>query len=191
MHARYAPARRDVEEALLGALSPDAPWSLIEHFAKSNLIRASGSEDERTAAQYISDQLTQFGVEHTVHTPELFLSVPVRSRLSRRWPRFSRARIPRQEPAFSTSTPPEGCLTGEAIYIPNFNASRGADLFDFIPSTKDVDVAGKVVVVNGFGGPPPVSFLEERGAIGQIYLNPATTSTGVFAPRSGARRIWN
>ena len=81
MHARYAPARRDVEEALLGALSPEAPWSLIEHFANENLIRESGSEDERTAAQYISDQLTRFGVEHTVHTPELFLSVPVRSRL--------------------------------------------------------------------------------------------------------------
>ena len=171
MHARYAPARRDVEEALLGALSPDAPWSLIEHFAKSNLIRASGSEDERTAAQYISDQLTQFGVEHTVHTPELFLSVPVRSRLVVDG-RDSRGREFRaKSPAFSISTPPEG-LTGEAIFIPDFNVSRGADLFDFIPSTKDVDVAGKVVVVNGFGGPPPVSFFEERGAIGQIYLNP-------------------
>ena len=171
MHASYTPARQDVEEALLGALSPDAPWSLIEHFAKSNLIRASGSEDERTAAQYISDQLTQFGVEHTVHTPELFLSVPVRSRLVVDG-RDSRGREFRaKSPAFSISTPPEG-LTGEAIFIPDFNVSRGADLFDFIPSTKDVDVAGKVVVVNGFGGPPPVSFLEERGAIGQIYLNP-------------------
>ena len=166
MHARYAPARPAAEAGLLAALSPQAPWSLIEHFANENLIRESGSEDERVAAQYISDELTKFGVEHTVHTPELFLSVPVRSRLVAGGREFHA-----KSPAFSTSTPPEG-LSGEAVYIPNFNASRGADLFDFIPATEDVDVAGKVVVVNGFGGPPPVSFFEERGAIGQISLNP-------------------
>ena len=166
MQASYAPTRRDLEEALLDALSPEAPWSLIEHFANQNWIRESGSEDERKSAQYISDQLSRFGVEHTVHTPELFLSVPVRSRLVAGGREFHA-----KSPAFSANTPPEG-LTGEAIFIPDFNASRGADLFDFVPATEDVDVAGKVVVVNGFGGPPPVSFFEERGAIGQIYLNP-------------------
>ena len=116
MPASYRPARRDLEEALLDALSPEAPWSLIEHFANENWIRESGSEDERKSAQYISEQLTRFGVEHTVHTPELFLSVPVRSRAS---------------PAGANSTPrvpllgqhaAEG-LTGEAIFIPDFNAS--------------------------------------------------------------------
>ena len=166
MHVSTALARKDLEETLLAELSADAPWSLIEHFAGENLIRESGSEDERVAAQYISDQLTRFGVEHTVHTPELFLSVPVRSRLVAGGREFHA-----KSPAFSISTSAEG-LNGEAIFIPDFNASRGADLFDFIPATQDVDVAGKIVVVNGFGGPPPVSFFEERGAIGQIYLNP-------------------
>ncbi len=166
MQNQYAPAQPELEQTLLEALSSEAPWSLIEHFATANLIRESGSEDERRAAQYISEQLTRFGVEHTVHQPELFLSVPVRSRLL-----VKGREIRAKSPAFSANTPAEG-LTGEAIYIPNFNASRGADLFDFIPSTRDVDVSGKVVVVNGFGGPPPVSFFEERGAIGQIYLNP-------------------
>ncbi len=166
MHVSTAPARKDLEETLLATLSADAPWSLIEHFANENLIRESGSEDERGAAQYISDQLSRFGVEHTVHTPELFLSVPVRSRLVAGGREFHA-----KSPAFSISTPPDG-LSGEAIFIPDFNASRGADLFDFIPATEDVEVAGKIVVVNGFGGPPPVSFFEERGAIGQIYLNP-------------------
>ncbi|MCY4106015.1 MAG: M28 family peptidase [Chloroflexi bacterium] len=166
MHVSTAPARKDLEETLLATLSADAPWSLIEHFANENLIRESGSEDERGAAQYISDQLSRFGVEHTVHTPELFLSVPLRSRLVAGGREFHA-----KSPAFSISTPPDG-LSGEAIFIPDFNASRGADLFDFIPATEDVEVAGKIVVVNGFGGPPPVSFFEERGAIGQIYLNP-------------------
>ena len=100
MHARYAPARRDVEEALLGALSPEAPWSLIEHFANENLIRESGSEDERTAAQYISNQLTPIRRQtHGAHAGALLERagpfVP-----GSRWPRFSRARIPRQEPRF-------------------------------------------------------------------------------------------
>ena len=166
MQLSTAPARRDLEAALLEALSPAAPWSLIEHFAAANWIRESGSEDERQAAQYISEQLTRFGVEHTVHTPELFLSVPLRSRLVAAGREF-----PAKSPAFSANTPPEG-VTGEAVYIPDFNASGGADLFEFTPATEDVAVAGKIVVVDGFGGPPPVSFFEERGAIGQIYLNP-------------------
>ena len=79
MPAVYEAAKVSFEEKLLNALSLDAPWALIERF--TSLVRESGSEDERIAAQYISDQLKAFGVPHEVYTPDLFLSVPVKSRL--------------------------------------------------------------------------------------------------------------
>ena len=75
MEVLYQPTKAALEESILEELSIDAPWALIERF--TTLVRESGSEDERIAAQYISNQLSEFGVPHTVHTPELFLSVPI------------------------------------------------------------------------------------------------------------------
>ncbi|NDJ62286.1 MAG: M28 family peptidase [Chloroflexi bacterium] len=163
MQTLYDPAQTTVEAALLDELSPEVPWALIERF--TTLVRESASEDERIAAQYIVDQLKAAGVPHQVYEPELFLSVPVSSKLM-----IGDREVRAKSPAFSTNTPPEG-LTGEAVYVPKFAAGRSPDLFDFTP-TSDVDVRGKIVVVDGFGGPPPVYHFEQRGAIGQIYINP-------------------
>ncbi len=79
MEKLYQPTAASYEETLLQELAIDAPWSLIERF--TTLVRESGSEDERIAAQYISDRLTEFGVPHQVHTPDLFLSVPISASL--------------------------------------------------------------------------------------------------------------
>jgi hypothetical protein len=35
-----------------------------------------------------------------------------------------------------------------------------------------MDVAGKIVIIDGYGGPPAVRLFEQLGAIGQIYVNP-------------------
>jgi len=163
MQISYEPAQATTESTLLAALSSDAPWALIERF--TTLVRESGSDDEREAAAYITDRLTEFGVPHHVYEPELFLSVPVKSSLM-----INGKEVRAKSPAFSITTGAEG-LTGEVVFVPKFEAGRSPDFFDFTPAT-DIDVAGKIVVVNGFGGPPPVRHFEERGAIGQIYLNP-------------------
>jgi len=159
----YAPTKASLEEQLLNSLSPDAPWALIERF--TTLVRESGSEDERIAAQYIADQLASFGVPHTVYTPELFLSVPVKSSLH-----VGDKQIRAKSPAFSITTPPEG-ITGKVVSIPSMHSPRTVDLFDVTPASS-VDVAGKIVIIDGYGGPPPVSLFESRGALAQIYINP-------------------
>ncbi|MDQ7034923.1 MAG: M28 family peptidase [Anaerolineae bacterium] len=163
MQVLYEPKQAAAESALLNELSADAPWSLIERF--TTLVRESASDDEQAAAKYIANQLTKFGVPHKVYEPELFLSVPVKATLV-----IDSKEMRAKTPAFSISTSVEG-LTGEAVYIAKFEAGRTPDFFDFTPAS-DVDVRGKIVVVDGFGGPPPVFHFEERGAIGQIYINP-------------------
>jgi N-acetylated-alpha-linked acidic dipeptidase len=162
MVALYEAAQASVEETLLNELSSEAPWALIERF--TTLVRESGSEDEREAARYIAQQLEKFGVPHTVYETEQFLSVPVKSSLV-----VNGGEIRAKSPAFSTSTGPEG-LTGEVVYVPSAS-SAALDLLDVSP-TVDVDVAGKIVLVDGYGGPPPVRAFEQKGAIGQIYINP-------------------
>jgi N-acetylated-alpha-linked acidic dipeptidase len=161
MKAIYEAQQASLEETLLADLSLDVPWSLIERF--TTLVRESASEDERVAAKYITDKLAELGVPHKVYEPELFLSVPVKSRLL-----VGDQEIRAKSPAFSATTSPEG-ITGEVVSIPIYSP-RSVDLFDVTPAV-DVDVAGKIVLVDGYGGPPPVQMFEKMGAIAQIYIN--------------------
>ncbi len=163
MQILYQAAEATLEETLLQELSLEVPWALIEHFA--TLVRESGSEDERKAARYIADRLSEFGIPHKVYEPELFLSVPVKSSL-----KAGDKTIRAKSPAFSANTGPQG-LSGELVAIPSLYSPRSVDLFDITPAV-DVDVKGKIVIIDGFGGPAPVRTFEQLGAIGQIYINP-------------------
>lgn len=163
MQTLYEAKQADLEESLLNELSSDEPWALIERY--TTLVRESSSEDERVAFQYIADRLSELGVSHKVYTPELFLSVPVKSSLE-----FGGKTYRAKSPAFSITTP-EGGITGEAVRIEKFEAGRSVDFFDFTPVT-DTDVTGKIVVVDGFGGPPPAWYFENKGALGCIFVNP-------------------
>jgi N-acetylated-alpha-linked acidic dipeptidase len=73
-------------------------------------------------------------------------------------------------PSFSVSTGPDG-LTGELVYVPPSEEQSAAWVFDGRGSP-DVDVCGKIALTEGFGGPGPAFDLEQRGAIGQIFINP-------------------
>jgi hypothetical protein len=159
----YAPAKTSLEQTLLDALSSDEPWALIERF--TTLVRESASEDERIAAAYIADRLNELGVPHTVYEPTLFLSVPVKSRLV-----VDGKEYRAKSPAFSASTGPEG-ITGELIAVPAVHSPRSVDLFDVMPEA-DIDVKGKIVIIDGYGGPPAVRLFEQLGAKAQIYVNP-------------------
>ena len=163
MQSLFETKNADLEATLLEALAPAEPWSMIERF--TSLVRESSSDDERAAFDYLAGRLSELGIPHSMHMPELFLSVPVRASLVV-GDRSFRAKTP----AFSVSTPAEG-LSGECVRIEGFAAGRSADFFDFTPLS-DVDVTGKIVVVDGFGGPPPVWYFMNKGAIGAIFINP-------------------
>ena len=163
MDALYKANQAELENALLDSLDPAEPWSLLERF--SSLVRESSSDDERAAFDYLAQRLDAHGIPYKMHMPELFLSVPVRASLVAGSQSY-RAKTP----AFSISTPAAG-VSGETVRIEDFAAGRSVDFFDFTPAT-EVDVRGKVVVVDGFGGPPPVWYFQNQGAIGAIFINP-------------------
>lgn len=159
----YQAAEQTYENELLEELSDAAPWAPIEHF--TTLVRESGSEDERTAAQYISDQLTKFGVPHEVYNPPLFLSVPVSASLE-----YEGKQIRAKAPSFSTVTGPEG-LTDEVVFA-KVGPPEGTDRIFHFTLQSEVDVRGKIVVCDGCGFPKAVRQFQEAGAIGQIFINP-------------------
>ncbi|HEY65166.1 MAG TPA: M28 family peptidase, partial [Caldilineae bacterium] len=165
MERIYEAFDRAAEAAMLADASIDAAWALIERF--STLVRESGSEDERKAAQYISEQLSNWGVPHTVYEPELYLSVPRSASVEvAAQGRTLRAKTP----SFSASTGEAG-LTGQVVYVPAEMAAGVGEIFDKTADRR-VDVAGKIVLTHGYAMPGSVLDLERRGAIGQIYINP-------------------
>jgi hypothetical protein len=167
----YQSIKPDLERTLLDELSSETPWALIERF--STLARESNTEDEREAARYITSRLAEFGVPYKVYNPELFLSVPIEASL-----RIGNQTISAKTPSFSINTGEYG-FTGEVVYFKKAPAEGIADSSPlavkarFISASgEDVDVKGKIVIVDGFGFEGAVFQFEKLGAVGLIYVNP-------------------
>lgn len=161
-----------LEAGLREQVSVDLGWRLIQRF--SSLVRESGTEDEREAAEAIVGALDRVGVEHEVYEPELYLSRPRDGRVELRsgggaggGPVF-RAK----PPSFSRSTGPEG-RTAPVVHVPGARLDGGvSDIFAGGPGDAAPDVAGKIVLTEGYAMPLRVRRFEASGAVGQIYINP-------------------
>jgi hypothetical protein len=155
------------------AVRLDEPAALLDRF--KDLVRESGMPDEAAAAEYIVERLRALGVPVTLHTPDLYISLPDRAELSVTTAEGSRS-IRARPPSFARST--EGAeVTGEICYVPSRYAAGTASLFDTPDAARaqsgDRDpVAGKIVLTEGFSMPGPVQAFERRGAIAQIYIHP-------------------
>src|SRR3972149_6295754 len=101
------------ETAVTGSVSLDAPWAMVEKF--STLIRDSGSKPERRAVDYIMKQLSKWGVPHTLHEPELWISLPKKARLEVATPE-ARA-LAAKTPSMSLSTNGK-FQRGVVVYVP-------------------------------------------------------------------------
>jgi hypothetical protein len=162
-----------LEAAAHEAVRLDEPRALLDTFV--TLVRESGTPDEETAGRYIVERLRAFGVPVTLHTPDLYISVPERAVLAIAGPdgpRELRARPPAM--ARSTGDIP---VEGEIVYVPSRYASGTASLFDVPDAARGGQegadpVAGRIVLTEGFSMPGPVQAFERRGAIAQIYIHP-------------------
>ncbi|MDE2879374.1 M28 family metallopeptidase [Candidatus Palauibacter soopunensis] len=164
MPAELATGPDALEPDLLRAVSFDAGWSLLERF--STLVRESGSDDEHVAAEYIAAELGRMGVPFEMHEPDLYLSLPRESSVE-----WSGGSIGAKPPSFATPTA-EGGLEGELVYVPAAAATGQRDLFARRLGDDLPDVAGKIVLSDGFAMPGMVSAFEAAGAAGQIFINP-------------------
>ncbi len=163
-----------LEEAARHAIRLDEPRALLERFAR--LVRESGTPAEETAGHYIVERLQAMGIPVTLHTPDLFISLPERAELTVQSSAAQSRSLRARPPAFAKSTDGEA-LTGDIVYVPSRYAAGTSSLFD----TPDAagrrgegpdPVAGKIVLTEGFSMPGPVQAFERRGAIGQIYIHP-------------------
>ncbi len=153
-----------LEPDLLQAVSFDAGWSLLERF--STLVRESGSEDEHVAAEYIAAVLSGMGVPFEMHEPDLYLSLPRESSVE-----WSGGSIRAKPPSFAVPTQGGG-LEGELVFVPAAAATGQRDLFAKRLGDDLPDVAGKIVLSEGFAMPGMVSAFEAAGAVGQVFINP-------------------
>ena len=166
-------------DSLLADTSFDLGWSLIERFAV--LVRESGSIDERAAAHFITSRLEVLGVPFELHEPELYLSVPRSASVD-----LDGTELAAKPPSFSASTGPKG-LSAEAVHVPAAPIEGASELFKAAHEGEMPDVAGKIVVTEGYPMPASVKQLEAAGAAGQIYINPGVRiHWGICTPIWGA-----
>lgn len=153
-------------EALLGDVSFDLGWSLLERFAI--LVRESGSADERAAAHFIESRLDAMEIPYEVHEPELYLSIPRGASVE-----MDGASFAAKPPSFAASTTKRG-LSAQPLHVPAAEVPDLSTLFESTLDTLPEEVAGKIVVTEGFPMPVPVAQLEAAGAVGQVYINPGS-----------------
>ena len=160
-----------VERDLLGALSLDAPWSLIETFSTLPRWRP---EDVNAGAEVIAERLAALDVPVEMHRPEVFLSVPVSASVE------AGGETHRAKPPSMSISAPDG-IEGALVYlgadVKNLRSySRDVrELFgDSFTSWDDVRarISGRILVTEGFGNPALTQLAEEWGAIGLIAVNP-------------------
>jgi hypothetical protein len=145
-------------DPFLNDISLQAPWALIERFGA---LAREHPDDVRRAGFEIVGRLAALGVPVTMEEPELYLSVPRSASVSTREKTVSARAL-----AMSRSLP--AGLNAPLIFSPSPEDSGHVAR----SPSGDLDVAGKFVLVHGFGNPGMVRHFERQGAAGVIAISP-------------------
>jgi hypothetical protein len=162
-----------LEEAMRDSVRLDEARALLDRFA--TLVRESGTAHEEQAGHYLVERLRALGIPVTLHTPDLYISVPERAELTVVGSGERRS-VRGRPPAMARSTGGRP-VVGEVCYVPSRYASGTSTLFDTPDAARAADagsdpVKGRIVLTEGFSMPGPVQAFERRGAIAQIYIHP-------------------
>jgi hypothetical protein len=149
----------DVTQAVLDDVGLDEPWGLVEAFASQPREKP---DDANRGADLIALRLRRHAIPVTVHEPEIFLSLPIHAEV-----RAAGRTFHAKPPAFAASRP-DG-VTAPLFYLPG---SGGGTPLDRNPQAAGAEVAGKVVIIEGFALPNFVARLEAAGAAAVIAVNP-------------------
>ena len=153
------------ETAILGAVTMDEPWALIESFAT---FKREHPTDVNRGMDEVVARLSRHGVPVTVHEPSLYLSLPGQARVQAGG-RTMRAK----PPAYSADA--RGGVTGKLVYIGANAIDDIDDMFDRRFDSSGAAAArakGNIVISDGFASPVMVQQFMEMGAIGVIAINP-------------------
>ena len=158
------PSLSGTDAAIVDDVSADEPWALVERFAE--LERVSGSEDERTAAAYVMDRLEQFGVDHALFEPSLYLSTPGGASVETDdgWTAASAKTV-----AFSASDTAEG----ELVYVENDDEMNSIEaMLSVSLAGLPADLSGKVVMSESIIPISAIAELADRGAEAFVGIHP-------------------
>jgi N-acetylated-alpha-linked acidic dipeptidase len=176
-----------LEKVLLDEISMEVPKAVLERF--STLIRESGSEDERTASDFLVSYLTKWGIPHKVHKPELYLSVPKSAYLKVTSPIEKEFRV--KTPSFSVSTGDNG-LRGELVFISTGYAKGINDIFGTKVDKNLGDLNGKIVLTEGYPMPGKIKEFTEMGVKAIVLISPGKNiHEGICTPIWGAPDLDN
>jgi len=150
----------DVTRAVLGKVGLEEPWGLVEAFAGQP---RENPDDANRGADLIVERLRRYGLPVTVHQPEIYLSLPIHAEV-----RVGDRVFAGKPPAFAASRP-DG-VRAPLLYLAA--AAGGDSPLDRDPQAPGPEVAGKVVIIEGFALPNFVAGLEAAGAAAVIAVNP-------------------
>ncbi len=158
----------DLERKILGDVSLDVPWALVEDYAKMPRWRP---EDVNGGVDHLVGVLGRLGVPVTVHEPEIYLSIPLHAAVT-----VGNQSFRAKPPSMSISVP-QG-VEAELIHLPtnpkNIRSYTRNPAEIFLDAGADLPsrVKGRIVIMGGFANPGTCSLLEEWGAVGVIAVNP-------------------
>jgi N-acetylated-alpha-linked acidic dipeptidase len=160
---------RQLEDLLLDQISIETPWQAVEKLG--SLVRTSGSEEEAEAAKHLTDRLTEFGVDFTVHHPTCLISIPGEATLRTTGPAGREYSI--KTTSMSPSTDGRE-VTAELVYVPG---EQPQDMMSIFGSGEqktvgDDSLEGKVIITEGRGMSARDLDLEASGAIAALFVNP-------------------
>ncbi len=163
-----------LEATAKDAIRLDEPRALLDRFV--TLVRESGTPAEESAGRYIVERLQALGIPVTLHTPDLYISLPERATLDVTGPDGTRS-LRARPPAMARSTG-ETPIDADVCYVPSRYAAGTQSLFDTPDAARSGSaqgsdpVTGRIVLTEGFSMPGPVQAFERRGAVSQIYIHP-------------------
>jgi hypothetical protein len=157
----------DVEQTVLDAINLDTAWPVVEQF--SEIVRLSGSKEERKAFDILIGHLKEWGVPYTLHEPECFISWPMGATL--RTLGDNGASYFAKTTSMSISTDGKE-IEAELVYVPPRIPENTVDDWSFGLDFTGLDVTGKIVIADGMASPGRVIDVMKAGALAGIFVNP-------------------
>lgn len=154
-----------MESEILGAVSLEEPWALVESFST---YKREHPTDVNRAMDEVAARLARHGVEVIMHEPSLHLSLPGLARVEAAGQTF-RAK----PPAYARDA--RHGVKGQLIYVASNQPKAISTMFErSVEDTSELAarVRGKIVLSEGFANPGLVAQFSDMGAIGVIAINP-------------------
>jgi len=177
------PALSKEEQQMLDTIAPDRMWRDLEFLC--GFDRASGTEGERRAMDYIAERLRADGIAVDVSAFDAYLSYPIAGSITVVAGHGLPAEIKAKTRAFSANTPAEG-VTGDVVYVPG-----GTDLFRDTETHRRLagaGIAGKIVLSEA-GSRRNMQAAQEFGAVAYVHAWPSEEDAiheGIVSPVWGA-----